>query len=107
MVFFAVQQGLKVVSSMGVGGKTDPGRIQIADISKSSNCKLPKVFRYRLAQLGVKKGVKVVFSPEDVDNNAVRIENSRNKKSTVGTVSYMPPLFGCFVSSMVIRDVIN
>ncbi len=107
LVYHASQFGFRVASSMGAGGKTDPLKVQIADISKTNNCKLAKVFRKRLAKLGIKKGIKVVFSPEEIDKNAVRVEISRNKKSTVGTISYMPPIFGCFLSSIVIRDLIS
>jgi tRNA threonylcarbamoyladenosine dehydratase len=49
----------------------------------------------------------VVFSSEEKDKNAVRLEDSKNKRSTVGTVSYMPPIFGCFISSVVIRDLLS
>jgi tRNA A37 threonylcarbamoyladenosine dehydratase len=107
LVFNAVQLGLPVASSMGAGGKTDPLKVQIADISKTKNCKLAKVFRKRLSRLGIKKGINVVFSPEDIPENAVRVEIGRNKKSTVGTISYMPPIFGCFLSSIVIGDLIS
>ncbi len=107
LVYHSVQMGLPVVSSMGAGGKTDPMKVQIADISKTNNCKLARVFRKRLARLGINKGVKVVFSPEGIEKNAVRVESGRNKKSTVGTISYMPPVFGCFLSSIVIRDLIS
>ncbi len=106
LVFHAKQLGLNVVSSMGAGGKMDPSKIQSADISKSHNCKLARVMRKRLSRLGLKKGVNVVFSSEEIDENAVRIEEGRNKKSTVGTISYMPPLFGCHIASVVIRDLI-
>ena len=104
LVYHALQLGLKVVSSMGAGGKLNPQKVQVADISKSYNCKLAKMFRKRLSRLGVKKGVKVVFSSEEIDENAVRLEEGQNKKSTVGTISYMPPVFGCFISSVVISD---
>lgn len=107
LVYHSVQMGLQIASSMGAGGKTDPMKVQIADISKTINCKLAKVFRKRLAKLGITKGVKVVFSPENIDKNTVRVEQSRNKKSTVGTISYMPPIFGCFLSSLVIRDLVS
>ncbi|WP_206081917.1 tRNA threonylcarbamoyladenosine dehydratase [Maribellus sediminis] len=106
LVFHAKQLGLNVVSSMGAGGKMDPSKIQSADISKSHNCKLARMMRKRLSRLGLKKGVKVVFSSEEIDEKAVRIEEGRNKKSTVGTISYMPPLFGCHIASVVIRDLI-
>ncbi|MDX8339727.1 tRNA threonylcarbamoyladenosine dehydratase [Draconibacterium sp. IB214405] len=104
LVYHAVQLGLNVVSSMGAGGKMDPSKIEITDIKKSYNCKLAKMMRKRLGRLGLKKGVKVVFSSEEIDESAVRLEEGQNKKSTVGTISYMPPLFGCFIASAVIRD---
>lgn len=107
LVYHAVQLGFKVVSSMGAGGKSDPSKILTADISKSYNCRLAKAMRKRLSRLGIKKGVKVVFSTEEVDEDAVRLEESQNKKSTVGTISYMPPMFGCFIASVVIRDLIS
>ena len=107
LVYHSIQHGLKVVSSMGAGGKTDPSKIEITDISKSYNCRLAKVMRKRLSRLGIKRGVKVVFSSELVDEDAVRLEEGQNKKSTVGTISYMPPLFGCYMASAVIRDLVS
>ena len=107
LIYHAVELGLKVVSSMGAGGKIDPSKIQISDISKSYNCKLARMLRKRLSKLGIKKGIKVVFSPEKISKEAVRLEEGQNKKSTVGTISYMPPIFGCFISSMVIRELVS
>lgn len=107
LVYHALQLGLKVVSSMGAGGKVDPTQLRIDDISKSHHCKLAKMMRKRLSRMGVKKGVKVVYSPEEISENAVREEDGQNKKSTVGTISYMPPVFGCFIASVVIRDLIS
>jgi tRNA A37 threonylcarbamoyladenosine dehydratase len=106
LIYHAVQLGLPVVSSMGAGGKTDPQKVQITDISKSHHCTLAKVLRKRLSKLGINKGVKVVFSSEETDKNAVRPEDGIYKKSVVGTISYMPPVFGCFISSVVIRDLV-
>lgn len=107
LIYHAVQMGLKVVSSLGAGGKMDPQMVQISDISKSYNCKLARMLRKRLSRMGIKKGITVVFSPEDIPENAVRLEEARNKRSTVGTISYMPPVFGCFISSVVVRAVIQ
>lgn len=107
LVYHSVQMGLRVASSMGAGGKTDPLKVQISDLSKTHNCKLARVFRKKLSRLGIEKGIKVVFSPEEIDKKAVRIENGRNKKSSVGTISYMPPIFGCFLGSIVIRDLVS
>ena len=107
LIFHSIQLGLRIVSSMGAGGKTDPQKVQIADISKTHNCKLARVIRKRLSRMGINIGVKVVFSTEEIDKKAVRLEDAKNKKSTVGTISYMPPVFGCFISSVVIRDLVS
>lgn len=107
LINHCLQKGLKIVSSLGAGGKRDPSKVQVTDISKSYNCKLGRMLRKRLSKLGIKKGFKVVFSPEEIPEKVVRAENGRNKKSTVGTISYMPPLFGCFMASVVINDLLN
>jgi len=107
LIYHAVQRGLKVVSSMGAGGKLDPSKVKVADISKSHDCNLARMVRKRLHRLGVRKGITVVFSPEEVSEDAIRLEQGQNKNSTVGTISYMPAIFGCFVASVVIRDIVS
>lgn len=105
LIFHAVSKGLRIVSSMGSGGKFDPVQVRISDLSESYNCKLASILRKRLHGLGVYTGVKVVFSPEKVDPETVALTDGElNKKTTVGTISYMPPLFGCFLASVVIRE---
>ena len=106
LIFNSVQRNIPIVSSMGAGGKFDPSLIQNSDISKSYNCKLARMLRKRLYKLGIRKGIQVVFSSEEVDKERVRIEEGRNKKSAVGTISYMPPLFGCHIASVVIRNLL-
>ncbi len=107
LIYHSVKKGLPVVSSMGAGGKLDPSKIEVNDISKSYNCNLARMLRKRLHKLGVYQGVKVVFSSEFVNPDAIVLAESQNKKSNVGTISYMPPVFGCFIASVVIRDIIN
>jgi tRNA threonylcarbamoyladenosine dehydratase len=107
LIQHALQLELKIVSSMGAGGKIDPSCVQVADISKSYNCKLARILRKRLSTFGIKTGVQVVFSSEKVDEKAIRLEEGQNKKSTVGTISYMPAIFGCYISSVVIRELIS
>jgi tRNA A37 threonylcarbamoyladenosine dehydratase len=93
---------------MGEGGKLDPSLVQIADLKKSYNCKLARNLRKRLRKLGINGGFKVVFSPEDVNPEAViSTPFEQNKKSNVGTISYMPALFGIYCASQVIRDLIE
>ncbi|MDD4190480.1 MAG: tRNA threonylcarbamoyladenosine dehydratase [Mangrovibacterium sp.] len=107
LIYHCVQRRIPVVSSMGAGGKLDPALVRVSDLSESYHCKLARMLRKRLARLGVRTGVRVVFSPEEVDKSRVRLEEGRNKRSTVGTLSYMPPVFGCYCASVVIRDLLK
>jgi tRNA A37 threonylcarbamoyladenosine dehydratase len=107
LIYQALQRGLSIVSSMGAGGKYNPLLITIADISDSYNCKFARIVRKRLHKLGVEKGFKVIFSPEEVSPEAMQmVYNEPNKRSTVGTLSYMPAVFGCYCASVVINDLI-
>jgi len=108
LLYHSHRLGLPVVSSMGAGGKFDPGQVQVSDLDDSYNCKLAYYMRKRLHKLGVWKGIKVVFSPEVVSRGAVQLsEGELNKKSTVGTISYMPAIFGCFCAATVIQDLLS
>ena len=108
LIHDAVKNGLRLVSSMGSGGKFDPAQIRIADISESYGCPLARILRKRLHRLGISSGFKVVYSPEEVPQNATRpCIDEPNKRTTIGTISYMPPIFGCFIASVVIRDLLG
>lgn len=99
-----VKRGIPLVSSMGSGGKMNPSLIQVADISQSFNCPLARMLRKKLHKFGIYDGFAVVFSPEDIPEGSVREERSENKRTNVGTISYMPAIFGCFAASVVIRE---
>lgn len=105
LIYHCKQMNIPIISSMGSGGKTDPGQVQVADISKTHHCQLARMVRKRLYKLGIRKGVKAVFSPEIVQKEAVQLENGTNKASNVGTISYMPNVFGCFCAAEVLRNV--
>jgi len=108
LISLSLQKGLQVISSMGAGGKTDASLVQIADISKTYNDNLARMIRKRLHRKGIYSGIKVVFSPEKIDPSAIILtDNELNKKTTVGTISYMPAIFGNFIASVVIRDLLN
>ena len=104
----AVKRGIPVVSSMGSGGKLNPAMVKIDDISKSDYCKLARMVRKRLHRLGIRKGITVVYSAEVVPpERIIETVGEQNKKSNVGTVSYMPAIFGCYIASYVIRYLTN
>jgi len=110
-LFFIIkclENQLPLVSSMGSGGKIDPQQIKIGDISESHGCRLAHFIRKRLHKRDIRSGFKVVFSPEAVDKERiVMMENVENKKSNIGTISYMPAIFGCFCASVAIGELIE
>jgi tRNA threonylcarbamoyladenosine dehydratase len=99
---------LPLVSSMGAGGKTDPTQIKVADFAQTYQCNLARMLRKRLKNLGVRSGFKTVFSPEIIDDaTMLPVVDEPNKKTTVGTISYMPAVFGCVIASVVIRELLE
>ena len=100
----ALDRGIPLVSSMGAGAKTDPTLMEIKDISKTHHCPLAHMLRKRLHKIGINRGFRAVFSPEPVREGAMILCEERNKKSNVGTISYIPALFGIGCASVVIRD---
>ena len=106
LIYFALQRHYKVISAMGAGGKTNPSLLKVVDIKKTYQCTLAHALRKRLHRLGIHTGFKAVFSPEVVPETAIKIDSNPaiNKMSIVGTISYMPALFGCFAAAEVIRD---
>jgi tRNA threonylcarbamoyladenosine dehydratase len=105
LIYHSLKKGYKVVSSMGAGGKFDPTQIEIADISETTNCSLARILRKKLHRLGVRDGVKAVYSREPINKESVEaVEDERNKASVVGTISYMPAAFGIACASVVIRE---
>ncbi len=100
-----VESNIPLVSSMGAGARIDPTKVSICDISKSYNDRLAFKVRKALRKHQIHKGFKVVFSSELPNKSAIKlIDNERNKKSTAGTIAYLPAIFGLFCASVVIQD---
>lgn len=100
----ALRRGIPIVSSMGAGAKSDITQIRFADLWETYHCGLAKAVRTRLKKEGLRRSLPVVFSTEQADRRAViTVEGEQNKKSTAGTISYMPAVFGCYLAEYVIR----
>ncbi len=107
MIRAAKTRKLKIISSMGAGGKFDPTQLRVTDISKTYNCPFAQFIRLRLRKKGISKGLKVVFSPEVVVKESLMYTDGSNyKKSAYGTISYLPAAFGGVCASVVIRSLI-
>ena len=105
----AYENKMPMVSSMGAGGKLDPTKLQVVDISKTYNCPFAQQIRKVLKrQHNIRRGIKVVFSPEEANKDSLMLTDGKNyKKSAYGTVSYLPAVFGAVCASVVINDLIK
>jgi len=98
LIIGAKRKRVKIISSMGAGGK-----MEVADITNTVNCFLAKTIRRRLKAVKIDK-LKVVYSSEIQDESSLKMTDGSNfKKSFYGTNSYMPGLFGLYAAETVIR----
>ena len=107
LIQYCLVSGIPLVSSMGSGAKVDATAVRIADISKTYECPLAHMLRKRLHKLGIRGGFPAVFSPEKPFRESVIIEESANKKSQVGTISYLPAVFGCVCAQAAIGHIVD
>lgn len=106
LIEHCLRNRIKIISSMGAGGRIDPSVVQYADIADTYHDGLAKAVRTRLRDSGMRSGLKVVWSPEQPCRSSLMITSETpNKRSSYGTVSYMPCVFGCMLAAYVIRKI--
>lgn len=104
----ARRKKIKIVSCMGAGGKIDPSKVMVRDISKTHNCFLAKQVRKRLKKEGINKGFRCVFSNEIQNEESLKMTDGSNfKKSFYGTISYIPAIFGLYAAAEVVNYLIS
>ena len=96
LISHCVHNGIPLVSSMGAGAKLDATKVRLTDLSKSYNCPLAFILRKKLRKIGITKGERDAIVPT---------EGERNKKSQVGTISYLPAVFGCVCAQAAVRHI--
>ena len=107
LIIASKRKRVKIISSMGAGGKMEASKVHVSCISKATNCMLAKSIRKRLKAEKIDK-LKVVSSSEIQDESSLRMTDGSNfKKSFYGTNSYMPGLFGLFAAETVIRFILE
>jgi len=107
LILGAKRKRVKIISSMGAGGKMEAAKVKVADITNTINCMFAKTIRRRLKEYKIDK-LKVVFSSEIQDESSLKMTDGSNyKKSFYGTNSYMPGLFGLYMAETVIRYLIK
>ena len=96
-----------IICSMGAGNKLDPTAFEVVDIYKTSVCPLARVMRYELKKRGVKK-LKVVYSKEiPVTPFENKEAEASSRRSTPGSVAFVPSVAGLVIASEVIKDLVG
>ncbi len=98
--------GVPVISSMGAGNKLDPSRFEVADIYRTSVCPLAKVMRKECRNRGI-EALKVVYSKEEpiAPKGELPPEDVLSgRRSTPGSVAFVPPAAGLVLAAEVVRD---
>lgn len=83
---YCASKGIKVISAMGAGCKSDPTRVMVGDISTSFEDPLSQATRRRLKLLGVKDGIPVVFSTEKPGTGKAQLQPVNEKEVEKGNV---------------------
>lgn len=78
----AYYKNMRIVSSMGAGGKMDPTRVQVTDIGKTKICNLAYMVRKRLRYKGVYGGIKAVYSAEPALKSSLMLTDGSNFKKS-------------------------
>ncbi|MDO4715897.1 MAG: tRNA threonylcarbamoyladenosine dehydratase [Bacteroidales bacterium] len=105
LIATCIRRSQPIITSLGAGAKSDITQIKYADLWKTHNCTLGKMVRKGLTKEGLRwKRVPAVFSSELPDEAAlIFLEGERNKKTSAGTISYMPNTFGCYLAAYVLK----
>lgn len=117
------EQGIPVISSMGAANKLDPTKVQVDDISATRNCRMARSMRKILRKNGITTGVQVVYSTEEhrelnpvashcgteciCPNRGNQVFSCDNRRVILGSISYLPSIFGLTMAGVVINDLLS
>lgn len=104
LIQLCIKRDIPIISSMGMGNKLDPTKIEIIDISKTHTCPLAKVVRKELRNREIEH-VKVIFSTEQPIEVKEKISNGH--RIIPGSISFMSSCGGLIMSSQVIKDLLE
>jgi len=105
VILKAKELNVPIISSMGMGNKIDPTKIEVSEIRKTSVCPLARVIRQELRDRKIKH-LKVIYTKEE-PRKLTKIVIQENGKKTPGSISFVPSVAGLIISSEVVKDIIN
>lgn len=101
LIYYCYKRKIKIFSSMGTGNKIDASNLKPMDIYSTAYDPLAKVMRRELKKRRIDK-LKVISSTEIPLVKSKRKEGAR--KSTPGSMSYVPPISGYLMASEIFND---
>lgn len=102
-----LRRGVRIISSMGAGGRTDPTRVEYADLWSTREDGLARAVRQRLKKAGLRRPLRVVASTEAPRSASIIHLDEPNKRSSFGTIATIPTIFGIFLASKVLKEIAN
>ena len=99
-----IKRNIPIISSMGMGNKLDPTKIEVSDISKTHTCPLAKVIRKELRDRNIEH-LKVVFSTEHPLEVKEKITNGH--RILPGSISFMSSSGGLTIAAEIVKDILN
>ncbi|MDE6006998.1 MAG: tRNA threonylcarbamoyladenosine dehydratase [Muribaculaceae bacterium] len=103
IIAYSQRKGIRIISSMGAGGRLDPTRVGYFDLWETREDGLARAVRQRLKKMGLRRPLKVVASSEAPRQASIIRLDERNKRSSYGTVATIPSLFGIYMAAHVIN----
>lgn len=98
---------IRIISSMGAGGRVDPSKIGYFDLWETREDGLARAVRQRLKKEKLRRPLPVVASTETPKSYAIIPLEERNKRSSFGTIMSIPAIFGIFLGNRVISDILK
>lgn len=105
LIEYCIRSKVKIISSMGAGGRIDPLMVQYCDIWETKEDGLARVVRQRLKKIGLRCNFPVVCSMEPPKKYSIIEMNDTNKRSSFGTLAAIPSIFGIYLANYVIRKI--
>lgn len=97
IVKYALEHNINIISSMGVGNRIDPTKLQIMDIKKTSGDPIARIIRKYLKDEKINKELNVLCSTE----------LPKRKSDVIATIIFTPAVGGLLIANYIINELIK
>lgn len=101
LVRTAKERSIPIVSALGTGNKCDAQKLMLCDIKKTTNCRLARVVRRELRNVGIEH-LDVVFSPEEPMQPEQFEAPPPGRRSVPGSLVWVPASAGLLLCQHVV-----